>query len=93
MGAQLTVGVVGCGGTGSAVVQLLNRLGVGRMIVIDDDVVEVSNLNRLHGATMQDAQKKAAKVRVVADEVLRSGLGVGIHPIKGWVDTRRRATP
>lgn len=85
---QLTVGVVGCGGTGSAVVQLLNRLGVGRMIVIDDDVVEVSNLNRLHGATMQDAQKKVAKVRVVADEVLRSGLGVSIHPIKGWVDSK-----
>ena len=28
---QLTVGVVGCGGTGSAVVLLLNRLGVGRI--------------------------------------------------------------
>ncbi|MBO9395088.1 ThiF family adenylyltransferase [Shimia sp. R9_2] len=85
---QLTIGVVGCGGTGSAVVQLLNRLGVGRMVVIDDDVVEVSNLNRLHGATMQDALKKVAKVRVVADEVLRSGLDVGIHPIEGWVDLK-----
>lgn len=84
---QLTVGVVGCGGTGSAVAQLLNRLGVGRMIVIDDDEVEISNLNRLHGATMRDAQRKAAKVHVVRDEVLRTGLDVEIQAIKGWVDS------
>ena len=86
---QLNVGVVGCGGTGSAVVQLLNRLGVGSISVIDDDVVEASNLNRLHGATMQDAKKKVEKVRVVTDEVIRAGLGVSIYPIKGWVDTKQ----
>lgn len=85
---QLTVGVVGCGGTGSAVVQLLNRLGVGRLVVVDDDEVEFSNLNRLHGATVQDAMKKVAKVRVMADEVARSGLGVRVHAIKGWVDSK-----
>ncbi len=84
---QLTVGVVGCGGTGSAVVHLLNRLGVGQLVVIDNDEVEVSNLNRLHGATMEDARKKAAKVHVVSDEVVRTGLGVDIRPIKGWVDS------
>jgi hypothetical protein len=84
---QLTVGVVGCGGTGSAVAQLLNRLGVGRIIVIDDDEVEISNLNRLHGATMLDAQTKAAKVHVVRDEVLRTGLDVEVHAIKSWVDS------
>ena len=57
------------------------------MIVIDDDEVEISNLNRLHGATMRDAQRKAAKVHVVRDEVLRTGLDVEIQAIKGWVDS------
>lgn len=48
---QLQVGVVGCGGTGSATVQQLAHLGVRRFVLCDPDVVEVSNLNRLIGST------------------------------------------
>ena len=62
----LTVAIVGAGGIGSLVFLLLVRLGVGRLILIDPDVVEVSNLNRLAGATLEDAQKKQPKVQVLA---------------------------
>lgn len=58
------VGVVGCGGTGSAVVQMLAHLGVRDLVLVDPDVVELSNLNRLVGATRADARRSRPKVRV-----------------------------
>ncbi|MCL5039181.1 MAG: HesA/MoeB/ThiF family protein [Firmicutes bacterium] len=43
---QATVGVVGAGGLGGGVIELLARMGVGRLIVIDGDSFEDNNLNR-----------------------------------------------
>jgi sulfur carrier protein ThiS adenylyltransferase len=42
------VGIAGCGGVGSNVAVSLTRSGIGRLILADDDRVEVSNLNRQH---------------------------------------------
>jgi ThiF family len=53
--AAMKVGVVGAGGVGSLLVEFLARLGVGRLLVVDPDVVEVSNLSRLIGAKREDA--------------------------------------
>jgi len=61
---ELKVGIVGLGGTGSIVNQALAHLGVGHLILIDPDVVERSNLNRLVGATHKDVILKRAKVSV-----------------------------
>lgn len=41
-----TVGIAGLGGLGSAIAIALARTGVGRLILVDFDVVEPSNLNR-----------------------------------------------
>jgi sulfur carrier protein ThiS adenylyltransferase len=41
-----TVGIAGVGGLGSAVAVALARVGVGRLVIADFDVVEPSNLNR-----------------------------------------------
>ena len=51
----LKVGVIGAGGGGSLLVQMLARLGVGHLIVIDPDHVDPSNLPRIVGATRRDA--------------------------------------
>lgn len=40
------VSVVGCGGIGGYVIEMLGRLGIGKIIAIDYDVFEESNLNR-----------------------------------------------
>jgi sulfur carrier protein ThiS adenylyltransferase len=40
------VGIAGCGGLGSNVAIALARLGVGKLVLVDYDVVEPSNLNR-----------------------------------------------
>jgi molybdopterin/thiamine biosynthesis adenylyltransferase len=41
-----SVAVVGAGGIGSAVIPALAGAGVGRLTIIDDDVVELGNLHR-----------------------------------------------
>jgi molybdopterin/thiamine biosynthesis adenylyltransferase len=43
---QSTVGVVGAGGLGSTVIELLARQGIGHLIIIDDDRFTEQNLNR-----------------------------------------------
>ena len=58
------VAVVGAGGTGSHVAVQLAHLGLGRLVLIDPDVVEASNLSRLIGATANDVGR--AKVVVLA---------------------------
>lgn len=42
------VGIAGLGGLGSAIAAALARVGVGKLILADLDVVEPSNLNRQH---------------------------------------------
>lgn len=52
--ARATVAIVGLSGGGSHVNQQLAHLGVGRLIVVDDEFVERTNLGRLMGATEAD---------------------------------------
>lgn len=47
---SLHVGVVGAGGTGSVVCEQLIRLGVGRVTVLDPDVITEANLSRTYGS-------------------------------------------
>ncbi len=49
------VAVVGLGGCGSLISQLLARLGVGELLLIDSDRVEDTNLPRIVGARRHDA--------------------------------------
>ena len=41
-----TVGIAGAGGLGSNVAMSLTRVGIGKLIIVDFDVVAESNLNR-----------------------------------------------
>ncbi len=43
---QSHVLVIGCGGLGSAVCLYLAAAGVGKLVIVDDDIVESSNLQR-----------------------------------------------
>lgn len=41
-----TIVVVGCGGVGGEAVEMLVRAGIGKLILIDKDVVDITNINR-----------------------------------------------
>jgi hypothetical protein len=69
---EATVGIVGLGGGGSHIVQQLAHIGFTNYVIYDPDVVEESNLNRLVGATREDARLQTPKV-LVAERVI-SGL-------------------
>jgi molybdopterin/thiamine biosynthesis adenylyltransferase len=82
---KLRIAIVGCGGTGSAVAMLLARLGVGQIILIDNDIVDQTNLNRLHGSRQADADAMRPKVEVLARVIAEMGLGVRAVPVEAWV--------
>ncbi|WP_265108915.1 SAMP-activating enzyme E1 [Halosolutus halophilus] len=74
--------VVGAGGLGSPAIQYLAAAGVGRLGIVDDDVVERSNLQRqvVHG----DADVDRPKVESAADYVaaLNPDVDVETHEIR-----------
>lgn len=65
--ARSHVAVFGLGGVGSYAVEALARAGVGRLTIVDDDVVSQTNINRqlyaLH-STVGQAKTEVAKRRI-----------------------------
>lgn len=81
--SSLHIGVVGAGGTGSAICEQLIRLGVGKLTIIDDDDFEESNVNRVYGSGVKDdSTEKVALVSRNADFI---GTGTQVHPVRGSV--------
>jgi hypothetical protein len=77
--SRLVVCVLGVSGTGSIVAEQLARLGVGRVILIDFDRVELRNLNRILNSTLEDVEKKVFKVVAMARAItLYRGAGVAV---------------
>lgn len=64
---ELRVAVVGCGGTGSAVIEQLVRLGVRHFQIFDPDTLTASNLTRVYGSSPGDIGKQ--KVHVIASHI------------------------
>ena len=67
--AAAHVAIVGAGGLGSPVVLALAAAGVGTLTVIDDDVVELSNLQRqvMHRVSDLGAPKASSAARAAGD--------------------------
>jgi len=75
--ARLTACVFGVSGTGSIVVEQLARLGFGRVVLIDFDLVEKKNLNRILNSTIDDAENHRPKVTVF-DRAITSYRGASV---------------
>lgn len=59
-----TVAVLGIGGVGGIAAEALARSGIGRIILIDKDVVDITNINRqIHALTTTVGQPKADLMR------------------------------
>ena len=71
---KVCVAVIGCGGLGGGIIEMLARLGIGRIIAVDGDVFEPSNLNRqllshMENLGMSKAQAAVDRIKLVNPEV------------------------
>lgn len=85
---RLRVAVVGCSGTGSPVIEQLARLGIGEIVIVDPDHVEERNLNRILGATAEDAIRRRLKVDVIERNIVRIGIGTQVHKFAATLQDR-----
>lgn len=78
----LRIGVVGCSGTGSVVVDQLARNAVGELVLVDPDRIEPKNLNRIVNSRGADAERARFKVEVAKEAVEALGFEtrVDVHP-------------
>lgn len=83
--AALTISVVGAGGLGSHVVQQLLHLGVGRVIVVDPDVMAKVNLSRVVGGTYWDTILRRPKTRVAKRLARRLHSRTEVVQVRGSV--------
>lgn len=67
---QCTIAIVGLGGGGSHVAQQIAHLGLRHVRLFDGDTAELSNLNRLIGATSADAENGTRKVDIARRMIL-----------------------
>ncbi len=75
---QLRIAVIGASGTGSLVIEMLARNGVGHLVLVDPDCVEEKNLNRIVNTTMADAHSQTFKVDVAARTIAAMDLGTSV---------------
>ena len=80
------MGVVGCSGTGSIIIELLVRNCVGELVIVDNDVVEEKNLNRIINSTMSSARKKWPKVSTIKQAIRSIGLNTKVEAVQGLTD-------
>lgn len=82
--SEKTVGIAGAGGLGSNCAIALARVGVGKIIIADFDVVSVENLNRQYFFTDQVGK---LKVFAVKENIKR------INPLTEVITHDKRLTP
>ncbi|NJO24490.1 MAG: ThiF family adenylyltransferase [Bacteroidia bacterium] len=72
--SNMKIGVVGCSGTGSIVIEQLKRYGVGHLVLVDPDYVDFLNLNRILCSIRVDAERKTAKTIVMERAIKETGF-------------------
>jgi adenylyltransferase/sulfurtransferase len=73
---------VGAGGLGSPILAYLTAAGVGRIGIVDDDVVDVTNLQRQTIYTTQDVGRKKAEVAAARLHGLNPQVAFDVIPLR-----------
>ncbi len=84
--AEARVVVVGCGGLGAANAELLARIGIGRLTLIDPDRVEESNLPRQLLYTEADARRGTLKAQAAARRLQAINSSVEVTAVPATLD-------
>ena len=89
--AETRVAIAGLGGIGSLVAMQLAHLGVRHLVLVDDDLAEETNLNRLAGAGASDTGR--AKVAVAAEYARKANPEARVLPLQANIRDRGRCGP
>ncbi len=73
--------VIGCGALGTVAIELLARAGVGRISIIDRDVVELTNLQRQTLFDESDARAHRPKADAAARRLASINSSIAIEPL------------
>ena len=79
--AESMVAVIGAGGLGGQVILLLARIGIGRLVVVDRDVFEETNLNRQALCNKNSLGKSKAKEALASVEAINPGVKVSAYTV------------
>jgi sulfur carrier protein ThiS adenylyltransferase len=86
---KAVVGIAGLGGLGSTVAIALARVGVGKLILVDFDVVEPSNLNRQQYFLHQIGKPKVEALQTILSQITPT-LSVRCYNERlGWENVER----
>jgi molybdopterin/thiamine biosynthesis adenylyltransferase len=77
--ARARVLVAGCGALGTVVCEQLARAGVGTLVVVDRDVVELSNLQRQTLFTEADARRGVPKAEAAKSRLAQVNAGTVVR--------------
>lgn len=78
--AKAKVAIIGCGALGSAAGEILARAGVGHLVLIDRDVVELSNLQRQLLYTEADASLALPKAEAMEQHLREINSSIQVTP-------------
>lgn len=81
------VAVFGCGGVGSFAIEALARSGIGHLTLIDNDVVDITNINRQLIADVTTIGKP--KVEVEKDRLLKINPNLDITIYQEFYDASK----
>ncbi|WP_297828063.1 HesA/MoeB/ThiF family protein [uncultured Methanobrevibacter sp.] len=56
------IAVIGCGGIGGEAIEMLARMGVGELVLVDEDSFDLTNLNRQTLATFDDLDMDKSEI-------------------------------
>ena len=71
----LSIGFVGCSGTGGPSIEMVLRLGAHEIVMVDPDTMQIRNINRIPNSTMEDVRQRRHKVHVMRDAIRRVDTG------------------
>lgn len=78
---QSKVAIIGAGGLGGTVLELLARMGIGELIIVDKDVMGDSNLNRQILSTENNLGKSKTEIAVKRVKEINSSIEITGHSI------------
>jgi len=78
---QSKIAIIGAGGLGGTVLELLARMGIGELIIVDKDVMGDSNLNRQILSTENNLGKSKTEIAVKRVKEINSSIEITGHSI------------